>query len=228
MIDTCFLEMRLHDPAYLLQFIRTHGVNLSDTEHCIVDCKLFKIEETDFFRTLSFQITSGIEHLLSQTFNLHTCDLGKLSRCILIQRRAGRRTEHQRIRNNRRTEERRIDLIRFHSRLLIHLIYNRSSTSHRLIPEKHRSHRLNTAQSVMIDDLQYFSFFHSVNCLIFFIVINKDHLFLPHIQKPPSGNQSEEFSFIVYDREIAESFACHNLFYVIHIIPQFKCNQIIL
>ena len=54
----------------------------------------------------------------------------------------------------------------------IHLIYDRSRTSHRLITEINRSHRLNTAQAMMIDNLQDICFFHSVDCLIFFIMVN--------------------------------------------------------
>ena len=48
---------------------------------------------------------------------------------------------------------------------LIHLVNDRSGTSNRLIPEIYRSDCLQTAQSVMINDLLHLCLFNSIHSL---------------------------------------------------------------
>ena len=49
----CPVKMRLHDLLDLFQLIPAHGIHLSHTEDCIIDCKLFEVKEADLFRALA-------------------------------------------------------------------------------------------------------------------------------------------------------------------------------
>ena len=183
----CSFEMRLHDFLDLFQLIPAHGIYLSDAEDCIIDRKLFKVKEADFFRTLAFQIASGIEHLLRQSLHLDSGDLCQRPRRLLIQRSACRRPEHQSIGNNRRTQKGSMYRLHKDAFLLIHLIYDGRSTSYRLIAEKYRSHCFNAQpQPVVVDDLQHIRFFHTIHCLAPFIVVHKDHLLFLYIEDTSS------------------------------------------
>ena len=111
--------------------------------------------------------------------------------------------------------------------LLIHLVYDRRSTSHRLVAEKYRPHCLNAqSQPVVVDDLQHIRLFHTVHCLAPLIVVHEDDLFFLYIEDTPSREQAYKFPFVIHHGEITETLLCHDLLHVVHIILHPKGDQI--
>ena len=80
---------------------------------------------------------------------------------------------------------------------------------------------------MVVDDLQHICLFYAVHRLILLIMVYQDYLFLLYIEKTSPGNESQEPSLAIYDREITETLSRHNLFHIIYIVPHLKGNQIV-
>ena len=94
-------SMRKDSGLDLLEFLPAHCIYLSYTDDSLVHCKLFEVQENNLLRALALQVAARIEHFQSKFFNINIRDLGQFPCRRLIQRCAGRGTEHQRIGNNR-------------------------------------------------------------------------------------------------------------------------------
>ena len=83
-----------------VQLLAAHRADLRDSELVIVRVKYLEVLVKDLLRRLIAEIAPRAEHIPGVLLNLHLRDLCELFRHLLIERRAGRRPEHQRVRDD--------------------------------------------------------------------------------------------------------------------------------
>ena len=210
------------------QLLVVHRADLAYAEtDIILRNELLVILIEDFLRRFVFQIASCLEHFSCKCLNINISNQSQRSRRHLVSKRTCRRTEHQCIRYDRRTEKARDSRGNLQLLLSVHLINDRCRTAYRLIAERNRRHSLQRAQLMMVDDLHHLSLFYIIHCLSLFIMIYQNYLFFVHIQKISPGNSSQTFSSFAHNRKCPVTVFDHHFLDIIRIILRAEGHQII-
>ena len=179
----------------------------------------------DLLRSPGTHITSRTEHVNGKILNVHTADFGQILCCHPVDGSTGRRTEHERIGDNRCHEKSGDLLGNLHAIFLIHLIDDRRRTAYRLIAEVDRFQCLQSTDPVMVNDLQNLCKCNAVYGLACLIMIHKDQSSLSQIQEIPAGNHTDIISIQIQNREITISFLTHDALDIFCLLCHLECNQ---
>ena len=187
----------------------------------------------NLFRSLISESGARAEHLLSILARIDLCDLGQSKTGHLITRRAGRRSEQQRIGNNRGHHETRNILRNLNVILMEHRINNCACTADRLTAEKYRIDSLNCTDSVVIDDFHDLSLLQIVDSLRKLGMVDQNDMLFLCTQQIRRSDHSDILTLIVHDRIGGVAQFAHRLANIIHEIifleayNAFFCHQVL-
>lgn len=163
----------------------------------------------DFVGRFMAELGAGVEHLHGILLDADAGDSGEASGDRLVERRAGRRAEHQRIREDRRAQESRDLRFDLHLVLVIHHGHDGRGAAERLIAEVDRAHGLDRIDAVVVDDLHHLGGADAVHGLTLFVMVDEDHPAALGGEQVALGQQPHIAVVAVENREIADAQLAH-------------------
>ena len=193
-----------------------HVGGLADAELDVAAAERLEVRAEHILRRAARQVGTCLKHLLGVGLDVLARQRGQRLGGGFVLRGGRRRAEHQRIGQNGRQQQTR-DLAAGRQALFaVHLVQNRGRAAHRNIAEIDRAGGLQTADAVMVDDLQNVRLLQTVHGLGALIVVNENDLLAVQVQQVTAADDAAVLAVLIQNREIAVTHAGHNLFGVLN------------
>ena len=122
------------------------------------------------------KVAARFKHRLCVLRDVDTGNTGKVLGSRAVHGGAGRRTEHQCVRQNGGAKQSGNLRLDFHCIFTVELIDDGGSAAQRLVAEVDRIDAFQSAQTVVVDDLEDVGALDSVDRLVLFVVVHQDKL----------------------------------------------------
>ena len=214
------------------RFCRRAGVgghvnSLANAELGIAAAEYLKVREEHIVRRAARQVGAGFKHLLRIGGDLLARDPGQLFGNVLVKRRGGRRTEHQRVRQNSGKQQACNLGWDLYTVLFIHAADDSSGAANRLVAEIHRPGSFQCTKTVMVDDLQNLRLLQTIHSLTALVVVHHNDLLAVHVQQITAADDTAIFAIGIQDGKIAVAHIGHDLAGVFHCSIHAEFQQVL-
>ena len=212
----CLFQVGIQQLFCPVKVLAGHVAALRHPKTDIAAHEHLKVLQEHFLGGLAVQPLSCLEHLVGKLLNVHPGDLCQPFGGVYIHGGAGGAAEGKRVGQDGAQQQTGGLLGDLHPVFIVHLGDDGGGTAHRLVAEIHRSAGLQTADAVMVDDLQDLRLFKTLHCLGRLVVVHQNDPALAEVDDVPAADHTAVFALFVQNGEIAVAHLCHDPGHIRH------------